>query len=100
MVILQLPLTNCKVFFLALPPRETVERSWSGDAVITSDVKVKAQWIATHDFVQAYRNLVFPAPHLHEATAFDQAEHGEPDFSETKQLFWADEQTHKVEEAT
>lgn len=100
-VLLEQPLPNGKVFYLALSPRETTEHSWSGKSVITSDVKVKAQWQATHDFGQAHRNLVFPAPELQEATTFDQAEHGEPDFSETEQLFWADEQTHKkVEEAT
>lgn len=99
-VMLEQPLPNGKVFYLALPPRETVEHSWSGEAVMTSEVKVKAQWQATHDFGQVHRNLVFPAPELHEATTFDQAEHGEPDFSKTEQLFWADEQTHKVKEAT
>ncbi|MDV3502205.1 hypothetical protein [Marinobacter sp. M-5] len=97
---LEQPLPNGKVFYLALPPRETVKHSWSEEAVITSDVKVKAQWQATHVFGQAHRHLVFPAPELQEATTFDQAEHGEPDFSETEQLFWADEKTHRVEEIT
>ncbi|UQG54265.1 MULTISPECIES: hypothetical protein [unclassified Marinobacter] len=46
------------------------------------------------------RNLVFPAPELHDPATFDLAAHGEPDFSETDQLFWADEQTHKAEEGT
>ncbi|UQG60332.1 hypothetical protein MIH18_22035 [Marinobacter sp. M3C] len=45
------------------------------------------------------RNLVFPAPELHDPATFDLAAHGEPDFTEIGQLFWADEQTHKAEAA-
>jgi hypothetical protein len=47
---------------------------------------------------KASRNLVFPAPELHDPATFDLTAHGEPDFTETGQLFWADEQTHKAEE--
>ena len=49
---------------------------------------------------QVSRNPVFPAPELHDPTTFDLVAHGEPDFSETGQIFWADEQTHKAEEGT
>jgi len=37
---------------------------------------------------------VFPAPPPTDALRYDPERHGEPDFSETNQSFWADEQTH------
>ncbi len=49
---------------------------------------------------KASRNRVFPAPELHDPTTFDLATHGQPDFSESGQFFWADEQTHKAENGT
>jgi len=63
-------------------------------------VLVRAQWHSSWDYGQGSRNLVFPAPELHDPVTFDLAVHGKPDFSETDQLFWADEQTHKAEEGT
>jgi hypothetical protein len=99
-VILEKPLPNGKACYLALPSRETFKATWGQEGVRTREVVVRAQWQASVEFDEACRNLVFPAPELHDSTIFDLVAHGEPDFSETGRLFWADEQTHKTEEST
>ncbi|UQG60334.1 hypothetical protein MIH18_22045 [Marinobacter sp. M3C] len=98
-VVLEQPLLNGKAYYLALPPREIFKNFWGQEGLKTSEVLVRAQWRGSWDYGQASRNLVFPAPELHDPTTFDLAAHGEPDFTETGQLFWADEQTHQSEEA-
>jgi hypothetical protein len=99
-MMLEKPLANGKELYLSLPPRETFKIFWGREGVKTSEVLVRAQWQSSVEFDSTCRNLVFPAPELHDATTFDPAIHGEPDFSETGQVFWADEQTHKAEETT
>ncbi len=99
-VVLEQPLPNGKAYYLALPPREIFKNFRGQEGLKTGEVLVRAQWRGSWDYGEASRNLVFPAPELHDPTTFDLAEHGEPDFSETGQLFWADEQTHKAEEGT
>ena len=99
-MILEKPLPNGKACYLALPSRETFKATWGQEGVRTREVVVRAQWQASVEFDEACRNLVFPAPELHDSTIFDLVAHGEPDFSETGRLFWADEQTHKTEEST
>lgn len=99
-VVLENPLPNGKAYYLALPPRETFKNFRGRECVRTSEVLVRAQWHGGWDSSEASRNLVFPAPKLHDPTTFDLAAHGEPDFSESGQLFWADEQAHKAEEGT
>jgi len=99
-VVLEQPLPNGKAYYLALPPRETFKNFQGQEGVRTSEVLVRAQWHGGWDSSKASRNLVFPAPQLYDPTTFDLAAHGEPDFTETGQLFWADEQTHKAEEGT
>jgi len=98
-LVLETPLPNGKAYYLALPPRETFKNFRGRECVRTSEVLVRAQWHGGWDSSEASRNLVFPAPKLHDPTTFDLAAHGEPDFSETDQLFWADVQTHQSEEA-
>ncbi|MCL1481424.1 MAG: hypothetical protein MH213_08970 [Marinobacter sp.] len=98
-VVLEQSLHNGKAYYLALPPRVTFKNFRGQEGVKTSEVLVRAQWNSNWDYGQASRNLAFPAPELHDPTTFDLAAHGEPDFTETGQLFWADEQTHKAEEA-
>ncbi|MBQ0762829.1 hypothetical protein [Marinobacter psychrophilus] len=98
-VVLEQSLHNGKAYYLALPPRVTFKDFRGQEGVKTSEVLVRAQWNSNWDYGQASRNLVFPAPELHDPATFDLAAHGEPDFSETDQLFWADEQTHQSEEA-
>jgi hypothetical protein len=98
-VMLEQLLPNGRVYYLALPPRETFKTVWGQDGVKSSDVLVRAQWEGNVELGDACRNLVFPAPALHDGTTFDLAVHGEPDFTETGQRFWADEQTHKLEES-
>lgn len=97
-VVLEQPLANGRACYLALPPRETFETVWGQQGVKTSEVMVRAQWQGNMEFDEACRNLVFPAPELHDDTTFDLVAHGEPDFSEPNKNFWADEQTHKAEE--
>ena len=99
-VVLEQPLPNGKAYYLALPPRETFKNFRGQEGVKASDVLVRAQWRGRWNYGEASRNLVFPAPELHDPSNFDLAAHGEPDFTETGQLFWADEQTHQPEEAT
>ena len=99
-VLLEQPLPNGKAYYLALPPREIFKNFRGQESLKTSEVLVRAQWRGSWDYGKASRNLVFPAPELHDPTTFDLAKHGEPSFSETGQLFWADEQTHKAEEGT
>lgn len=99
-VILEQSLPNGKACYLALPPRETFKTTWGQEGVKTSEVLVRAQWQGSVEFDEACRNLVFPAPELHDNATFDLVAHGEPDFSETGQRFWADEQNHKAEETT
>lgn len=99
-VVLEQSRPNGKVYYLALPPRETFKNFRGQEGVRTSEVLVRAQWHGGSDSSKASRNLVFPAPELHDPTTFDLAKHGEPSFSETGQLFWADERTHKAEEGT
>lgn len=99
-VILEQSLPNGKACYLTLPPRETFKTTWGQEGVKTSEVVVRAQWQGSVEFDEACGNLVFPAPELHDNTTFDLVAHGEPDFSETGQRFWADEQTHKSEENT
>jgi hypothetical protein len=91
---------NGKAYYLALPPRVTFKNFRGQEGLKTSEVLVRAQWRGSWDYGQASRNLVFPAPELHDPTTFDLAKHGEPSFSEIGQLFWADEQTHRAEEGT
>lgn len=98
-LVLEQALPNGKAYYLALPPRETFKYFWGQEGVKTSEVLVRAQWRGSWDYGQASGNMVFPAPALHDPTIFDLATHGEPDFSETGQLFWADEQAHQPEEA-
>ncbi|MFN2360626.1 MAG: hypothetical protein ABR522_06050, partial [Marinobacter sp.] len=97
---LEQPLPNGKICYLSLPPRETFKTTWSQEGVRTSEVVARAQWQGSVEFDEACRNLVFPPPELHDDTTFDLVTHSKPDFSETGQRFWADEQTHKAEETT
>ena len=55
-------------------------------------------WRKNHE--KTYRDDQFHGQAQQKPTTFDPAIHGEPDFSETGQVFWADEQTHKAEETT
>jgi hypothetical protein len=98
--LLEQPLSNGRAFYLALPFPETFKTSWGHRGERTFEVVARAQWQSNVEFENTCRNLVFPAPELHDATTFDLAVHGEPDFSETGQRFWADEQTHKAEAQT
>jgi hypothetical protein len=98
-VVLEQPLPNGKAYYLALLPRETFKNFRGQEGVRTSEVLVRTQWQGGSDSSKASRNLVFPAPELHDPTTFNLAIHGEPDFTETDQLFWADGQTHQSEEA-
>ncbi|MDX1558298.1 MAG: hypothetical protein R3193_05295 [Marinobacter sp.] len=97
-VILERSLPNGKACYLALPSRETFKTFWGQEGEKTSEVLVRAQWQGNVEFGEVCRNLVFPAPELHDTTTFDLVAHGEPDFSETGLRFWADEQNHKAEE--
>ncbi|MEP1706343.1 MAG: hypothetical protein ABJJ82_18485, partial [Marinobacter sp.] len=99
-VILEQPIPSGKACYLALPPRETFKTTWGQEGVRTREVVVRAQWQGSVEFDETCRNMVFPAPELHDNTTFDLVAHGEPDFSETRRRFWADEQTHKSEETT
>jgi hypothetical protein len=99
-ILLEKSLPNGKAFYLALPRRETFKNTWGQEGERTTEVSVRAQWQADYDSGEVCRILSFPAPELHDATTYDVAKHGQPDFSETDQLFWADEQTDKLEEAT
>lgn len=99
-VVLEQSLRNGKAYYVALPPRVNFKNFRGQEGVKTSEVLVRAQWHGGWNSSKVSSNLVFPAPELHDPTTFDLAAHGEPDFTETDQLFWADEQTHKVEEGT
>jgi len=51
-------------------PRETFKTFWGREGVKTSEVLVRAQWQGNVESNGACRNLVFPAPELHDATTF------------------------------
>lgn len=99
-MVLEKALPNGKACYLALPPRESFKTFLGQEGIKVSDVLVRAQWQGSVVFDDACQPLVFPAPQLHDDTTFDLAIHGDPDFREIDQPFWADEQTHKAGETT
>lgn len=96
-IVLEQPLLNGRAFYLALPPRKLFRNVWGQEGEKAREVRVKAQWQSNQNANGVSRSLIFPAPELHDDTNFDPAKHGAPVFSENKQVFWADDQTHEAE---
>ena len=97
-VLIEQPLTNGKALYIAMPPSQTFETFFGQETVTTHELLIRAQWRASVTIDGIGGTLVFPAPELEDSTTFDPDVHGEPDFSKTGELFWADERSHKPEE--
>ncbi|KMQ76746.1 type VI secretion system baseplate subunit TssF [Marinobacter subterrani] len=96
--LIEQPLTNGKALYIAMPPSQTFETFFGQEAVTTHELLIRAQWWASVAIDGIGETLVVPAPELHDRTAFNRDTHGEPDFTETGQLFWANERSHRPDE--
>ena len=93
-VLLEQPLPNGMAYYLTLPADETSARLFQ-TSITGSAVAVRAQWRAPW---ADNRHRYFPAPELDDGLVYNAAHHGQPDFMEENQPFWADEQTHRYKE--
>ncbi len=99
-VLLEQPLINGKLLYMALPRREIFKTFLGQVGEKTHDLLIRAQWQASVRVGGISETFVFPAPELYDGTAFNRDTHGEPDFTETGQVFWANERSHRPDETT
>lgn len=97
--VLQQAIPNGRVLYFSLPDSRTYQAFLNHGGEVSTELAIRAQWQADWPTLEQCAVVAFPAPPLEDDTVFDAGTHGTPDFTLVEQPFWADEQTHKPEDA-